>query len=335
MAVRCSRVPRPASRSGKKKPASKPRPGRREQLFFAGGLGSLALLGALEPYLWLGALVGELGFQLALAALLIAAVALAKRAFIVLAAALALALFFVWPLIPLYRSTRPTPQAGPILRVATAHLAGNALDEATLLRWLARERPDAAALTGLRSDLSVGSRLGAYRIARGNVDLRALLLVQSALVVPVRERPTEHPTLTVRAGRCQAQTVAMELPPLAAYTALEARERAIARVTALKPTPRSVWLGHLGSRVEAPDLDGFIAAHALRNAGRGHGRLATAPGSLGPLGFPLSHVLVHGWISVRDVDVKDPIVPGAERTIAGILELTEARCRFTPSAPLE
>ena len=323
------------SRTGKKKPASKPRPGRRAQLLFAGGLAALALLGALEPYVWLGALVSELGFQLALTAIVAAAVALAKRAYIALAAALALALFFIWPLIPLYRSTRPTPQAGPILRVATAHLAGNELDEATVARWLARERPDVAALTGLSRDLSVGTHLGAYRIARGNADLRALLLVQSALVVPTRERPSEHPTLIVRAGRCQAQAVAIELPPLAAYTALEARERAITRVAALKPTPRSVWLGHLGSRVEAPDLSGFIAAHALRDARLGHGRLATAPGSLGGFGFPLSHILVHGWISVRDVDVKDAIVPAAQRTLTGILELTEARCRFTPSAPLE
>ena len=321
--------------SSKKKSAHKARPSHRGQLALAAVLLSIALLSLLEPYVWLGALLNELGLHLALAALLAAGLALYERGWIALAASLALAGFFFWPLFPLYRGTRPTPQTGPTLRVATAHLAGHALDERTLVSWLARERPDAASLTGLASDATLGARLGAYRIARGNADLRAVLLVQSALVVPVRERPNEHPMLTVRAGHCQARTVGIELPPLAAYTALEPRERAIARVTALKPTPRSIWLGHLGSRAEAHDLGAFVAAHHLRDARLGHGRLATAPGSLGALGFPLSHVLVHGWISVRDVEVKAPIVPGAQRTLTGILELTEARCRFTPGAALE
>jgi len=78
-----------------------------------------------------------------------------------------------------------------------------------------------------------------------------------------------------------------------------------------------------------------IAAHALRDARLGHGRLATGPSALGVLGFPLTDVLVHGWISVRDVAVKDPIVNGAQRTVSAVLELTEPRCRFTPSDPLE
>ncbi|MDB4972847.1 MAG: hypothetical protein JWN48_1188 [Myxococcaceae bacterium] len=323
-------MPRGKKKSGKK--AYRPPV---DQLALVALVAVLAVLAALEPYVWLGALVNELGFHLALAAALGAAVAGVKRAWLPTAALLALAGYFVWPLLPLYRSTRPTPQAGPTLRVATAHLAGNELDKDTLLSWLARERPDAAALTGLKSDLAIGARLATYRVARGNAELRTLLLVQSALVVPVRERPNEHPIVTVRAGRCQARTVGIELPPLGAYTALEARARALERVTQLKSTPRSIWLGHLGSRAQAHDLGGFVAAHALRDARLGHGRLATAPGSLGALGFPLSHVLVHGWISVRNVEVKAPIVSGAQRTITGVLELTEARCRSLPSAPLE
>ncbi|MDB4991643.1 MAG: hypothetical protein JWN04_6821 [Myxococcaceae bacterium] len=322
-------------RSSKKKAAHRLFRPAADQLALISCAALVALLGALEPYIWLGALMNELGFHLALAAGLGALVAGVKRAWLVTLALLALAGFFAWPLLPLYRSTRPTPQAGPTLRVATAHLAGNALDEDTLLSWLARERPDAASLTGLKSDLPIGTRIGTYRVARGNADLRALLLVQTALVVPVRERPNEHPMLTVRAGHCQARTVGIELPPLGAYTALDARTRAIARVTELKSTPRSIWLGHLGSRAEAHDLSPFIAAHTLRDARLGHGRLATAPGSLGALGFPLSHVLVHGWISVRSAEVKEPIVAGAQRTISAVLELTEARCRFTPSTPLE
>ena len=304
------------------------------QLAIAGAVATLAGLSLLEPYVWVGALLGELGFQLAICGALAALIAALRRAYIVLAVLLLATLLFVWPLVPLYRTTKPTPQAGPLLRVATAHLAGSRLELDTLASWLGRERPDAMVLTGLREDLGA-ARLGAYRVARGNADLRTLLLVQSALVVPVRERPGAHPVVTVRAGRCQARAVGLELPPLAAYPALEARQRAIASVTELRSAPRSLWLGHLGSRAEAHDLEPFIARHALRDGRLGHGRLASAPGSLGPLGFPLSDVLVHGWISVREVDVKPPLVAGAHRTLSAVLELTEARCRFNRAAPLE
>jgi hypothetical protein len=336
------------ARASKKKSGAKRAPGRasddrkgrlfpfpHDQALLLAGLSLVAVLGALEAYTWLGALINELGFHIVLLSVLAALVAGARRAWLSLAGLLLLAGYFAWPLMPLYRTTKPTPQAGPLLRVASAHLAGQPLDAAALTAWLERERPDAAALTGLASDMDVGTHLGPYRVARGNAELRALLLVQSALVVPLRERPGEHPTLTLRAGRCQARTIAIELPPLSAYTALDARRRAIERVTRLRSTPRSIWLGHLGSRAEALDLAAFTKVHALRDARLGHGRLASAPGSLGPLGFPLSHALVHGWISVRDVSIKPPIVAGAQRTLSGVIELTEARCRFAPDQPLE
>lgn len=322
------------TKSGKKKGAARRTPALRNELAIAGAVASVAALSLLEPYVWVGALLNELGFQLALCAAIGALLAAVRRAFIVFGTLLLALVLFAWPLVPLYRSTKPTPQAGPLLRVATAHLAGNALTLDKLESWLGRERPDAMVITGLREDLGP-ARLGAYRVARGNADLRTLLLVQSALVVPTRERASAHPVVTVRAGRCQARAVGLELPPLAAYTALDARERAIASVTQLSSTPRSLWLGHLGSRAEAHDLAPFIARHALRDGRLGHGRLATAPGGLGPLGFPLSDVLVHGWISVREFDVKPPLVDGAQRTLTAVLELTEARCRFNRASPLE
>jgi hypothetical protein len=323
------------SPSRKKKTAHRFTVSPRSQLALVAGLVALAVFSWLEPYVWVGALVSELGFQIALIALAAAGFAAYRRALIAVAGLLAVAALFFWPLLPLYRATKPTPQAGPLLRVATAHLAGHALDQGALLSWLVRERPDAMALTGLREDIG-GARLGPYRVARGSADLRTLLLVQSALVVPVRERAhPRHAVVTLRAGRCQARAVALELPPLSAYTALEARARAIREATGLSSTPRSVWLGHLGSRAEASDLRALHAAHALRDGRRGHGRLATAPGALGALGFPLSDVLVHGWISVREVDVKPPLVAGAHRTMTAVVELTEARCRFNRAALIE
>lgn len=305
--------------------------GSRHFVLLSALFAAAALLALLAPYVWLGALMRELAFQLALLTTLTGCVAVFRRAWLAALALFALALSFAAPLAPLYRKTRPTPAAGPIMRVATAHLAGARLELATLSGWLARAQPDALALTGLTESASFGPRVGTYRVVRGTAELRTLLLVQSALVVPGRERSGPYPTQAVRAGRCQARLVAVELPPIAAYAALETRARAISALTDISSTPRSVWFGHFGSRADAHDLSEFRAHHALRDGRLGHGRAATAPSVLGALGFPLSHVLVHGWMRVRDLTVGEPLVDGAQRTLIAVVELTEARCRFTRS----
>ena len=316
-------------KKGLRWPAAWSLAGSRHFLLLSAAFAVAALLVLLAPYVWLGALTRELAFHLALLATIAACVALFRRAWLATIALFALAATFAAPLAPLYRKTRPTPAAGPIMRVATAHLAGAQLELATLTRWLARVQPDALALTGLTESASFGTRVGTYRVVRGTAELRTLLLVQSALIVPGRERSGPYPTQAVRAGRCQARLVAVELPPIAAYTALETRARAIAALTDISSTPRSVWFGHFGSRADAHDLAAFRLQHQVRDARLGHGRDATAPSALGALGFPLSHVFVHGWISVREVAVSDALVAGAHRTLNATLELTEARCRFT------
>jgi hypothetical protein len=289
---------------------------------------ALSLLALVAPYVWVGALIQELGFHLALVAAAIAIVALFRRAWLAALLFVIGAGLFVVPLAPLYRETLPTPQAGPIVRVSTHYLAGEALPLDVLHRYLTRAQPDAVALTGLVETSSFGARVGPYKVVRGNDELRSVLLVQSALAVSTRERIGAHPTQLLRAGRCQARLVAVDLPPLAAYTSLEARARRIAALSTLPNTPRSVWFGHFGSRADAHDLGAFRSRHELRDGRLGHGRTATGPGALGPLGFPLSSVLVHGWISVRELDSEPPIVSGAHRSVRATLELTEARCRF-------
>ncbi len=287
-------------------------------------------LGLLEPWLYLGALLRELGFHLALATLLLVAWALVQRWFLAASAALGVAALFALPLVPFYRSTLPTPQYGPTLRVASAHLDGAELTSEALSAWLARERPDAVALTGLRTALGQAS-FESYRVARSG-DQRALLLVQSALAVAQRDGLQGHASMLVRAGRCQARVVTLQLPSLANYTELRQRARRIEAARALPSAPRSVWLGQLGSRAQALDLAGFIDAHQLRDARLGHGRLATEPASLGPLGFPLADILVHGWIGVRELTVVSSPVASAPRALTAVLELTEPRCRFTRTA---
>ncbi len=299
-----------------------------------------AVVGALDRYLWIGALVRELGFHLAWTAMLGAAFALARRAWLPAASLSGLALLFAVPLAPLYRPTRPTPEAGPLLRVATAHLSGAEFGENALRSWLARTRPDAVALSGLKQMRNFGESfdvtprgrasapVGSYRVVRGRADLHLLLLVKSALAVPARENNAERASATLRIGRCALRVVAVELPTLAAYTARDARKRAIAELAKLPRAARSVWLGQLGSRPEAHDLTPLTQPHELRDGRHGHGRFATAPGSLAWFGFPLSHLLVHGWLRVRDLAADRPFAPGAQRTLHATVELTEPPCRF-------
>jgi len=296
-----------------------------------------ALLGALERRVWLGALIGELGLHLALVGLITALVALARRALLVAAGLLVLVAWFGWPLTGFMRATRPTPQAGPILRVATAHLAGAPLDARALASFLARERPDALALTGVVDAPPLADALESYTVVRerGADEPSQLLIVQAALAVPGRGRASPRPHVAVRAGRCQAQLATLSLPTITAHGELPAREQAIAALARAEPPARSIWLGHLGSRAEAHDLTPLLQKHGLRDARLGHGRLATTPAALGPLGFPRSDVLVQGWISVRSMTAEPPLVAGADRTLLAVLELTEPRCRSERAAPTE
>jgi hypothetical protein len=302
----------------------------RDQLPLPAAFLAAWLIALLEPWLYLGALIRELGFHLTLLGLAGVVYALLRRSYVSAAALVPVVVLFALPLLPFYRTTKPTPQSGPVLRVASAHLNGAELSSDVLAAWLARERPDAVALTGLRSDLGQTS-FESYRVARSS-DLQSLLLVRTALAAPQPETLRGHASMLVRAGRCQARVVTLQLPAIAAYAELDVRARMIEAARALPSAPRSIWLGQLGSRGQAHDLQAFFTEHQLRDARIGHGRLANAPASLGPLGFPLSDVLVHGWISVRELNVVPPIVDGAHRALTAVLELTEPRCRFARDA---
>jgi hypothetical protein len=333
MEVRSALVARTASK--KKSPAHRLPRHARILLAMAGTLASAWLIGLFEAHLWLGAAVRELGFHLTLVALGATAVALFVRLWLPAALLFVLAIAHVYPLLPLYRGALRTPQRGPVLRIATAHLSFSPLDEPALLGFLNRERPDALALTGLRPR-PLPHRLGSYRITRGEGSaLGVALLVQSALVAASDAPHPGLPTQLVRAGRCHARVVAVALPLLLDLSASTARSAQLETLEKAASAPRSVFVGLLGSRAEAHDLQRFAADHALRDSRLGHGRTATSPASLGPFGLPLSNVLVHGWISVRELSAAAPLVPGADRTVTSVLELTEPRCRFDRASGTE
>lgn len=298
----------------------------RAQLPLPAAFLALWALAQLEPWLYLGALTAELGFQLVLAALGTLAWALAKRRYLAAAGVATAELLLASPLLPFYRSTKPTPTNGPQLRVVSAHMNGAQLTSEGLSAWLEREQPDALALTGLRSGLGQAA-FGSYLVAHGSSSTGAHLLIQRALTVPPIAPLRGHASSAIRAGRCQARLVALELPAIVRYGELDAREHAIEAARSVPNAPRSVWLGQLGSRAEAHDLKPFFAAHQLRDARIGHGRFATAPPVLGPLGWPMSGVLVHGWIGVREMELLPPLAEGGQRAMRAVLELTEPRCR--------
>jgi hypothetical protein len=286
---------------------------------------ALWLLVKLEPYVWLGALAAEAWLQLGLLSLLAALGALLLRRWLRAGAWLASAVLLLAPGWAFVYPARRTPEQGALLHVAQAHLDGAPLARSALLSWLQRARVDVLSLTGVpATDLAELTRpITGYSVAARLHAARSLLLVRAQLL-PRREAAA---SATLRVARCELELVQIQLPPLSARTELATRERQLRVLAAADKKRRSLYVGHLGSRSGAHDLQPWLVAHGLRDARLGQGLLATAPAQLGELGLPRDHVLVHGWIGVRGASVEQPLVQGAHRTFRATLELTEPRCR--------
>jgi hypothetical protein len=286
----------------------------------------LALLSLLERVVWVGALLSEMRLWLALLALLAGAIITFRGERIAGAATLLVALALGLPSVSLFRSTRPTPQAGPLLRVAHLHAAGVPLTLDDLGQWLSGlGGADVVALSGL-------SGLGHFprRIAGFDVHAEAspvLFLGPHVEAARFPSDPNEPRSVSLAVGKCRVRVVAVDLPSRFDRTAVAKRAEMLTKLAHATPIVRSIWIGHLGSRVEATDIAGLLEAQQLRDSRRGHGLLATAPAVLGPLGLPLDHVLVHGWVGVRERSVEAGATPDTHRTVRATLELTEPRCR--------
>ena len=293
-------------------------------------VGVLLALSVLERHVWIGALLAELRSWLALAALLVVVMALAARERIAALLALVLAVVAALPSAQLYRSTRPTPQAGPLLRVAHVHVAGEPLSRTALTNWLSTlGEADLAVLTGLRGadQAALPASLAGFSV-HAAPNKPALLVASRAQGARFPSDLGELQSVSLAVGRCRVRVVALDLPSRFERTATLARARTLAALEKVSPIVRSVWLGHLGSRVGASDLATLLEAQELRDSRRSHGLLATAPQALGALGLPLDHVLVHGWVGVRERSVQAGATPDSHRTVRATLELTEPRCRL-------
>lgn len=282
-------------------------------------------LGQLDAYVWLGALIAELHLHLALGLVVAGGAALALRRWVRATAWLLCALLFCVPLWPVWRPMHQTPFAGgATIEVAQSELAGAALSPAQLAAWLGRNRYDVVSVTGLRPTqrAQLVPAAHGYSVRRG-LSPGALLLARTTLTP--RLKPGAELSLDV--GHCQLEVEQLILPSLLSPSAATPRSALLRSLVAARPGKRSLYLGSLGSRSAAADLQPLLRELGLRDVRSGHGRLATGPGNLGPLGLPLDHILVHGWIAVVDAEVADPLVPGAHRTLRAKLQLTEPRCR--------
>lgn len=289
------------------------------------GVIALVALSLLDEYVWVGALLSELAFHLALLSLLIALVfALRKR----VARALlfgACALFFAQGSLTQVRETRPTPLHGPTLRVAQAHADGHAPSAAQVARLLASRNVDVLSLTGLGSAQALRrpQANADYRSVSDDHDPSRVLIIKRALAAPAR--PPAGALL--RLGRCQLELVQVELPSLFSAARGSERKRRIARMAQTGREARRIYLGSFGSASEATDLSPLRASQELRDARIGHGRLATSPDALGSaFGLPVDHILLHGWLLAREASSEAPLAPGMHRTLLATLELTEPRC---------
>jgi hypothetical protein len=287
-------------------------------------LAALVVLSTLEAYVWIGALISELGLLLALAVFLLSLFLALKRQHVRALVLAACALFFARGSLPHLRGSRPTPEHGPTLRILQAHAAEAGLSLAQVARLLAQSDADVASLTGLaphglRGQSSFESA-GYDRVAAP--DGAQLLLIKRTLHAPARAGSASF----VRLGRCQVEIVQVDLPSLFAPTALSERRRRIARLARSQREPRRIFVGHFGSRSEASDLAPLRDSQELRDVRLGHGRLATAPALLGPMGLPVDQILLHGWILARGADAEPPLAEGMHRTLSATLELTEPRC---------
>lgn len=285
----------------------------------------LVVLVLLEAHVWLGALLAELHFQLGLSLVLAAAIAGFYRQWVRGAAWLSWGLLLLAPLWPLWRTVRQTPfHGGPTLRVAQCDVAGASLSSAQLASWLGQSRFDVVSATGIGSAQRklLGQGAAGYTTNHGPKP-GVLLFVRSALLP--RQRPDGH--VGLRVGHCNLDIAQLEVPSLISPSTAGARRAQLAPLLASDKQRRSLFIGTLGSRSAAQDLRGFMSQQGLRDVRLGHGRLATAPAALGPLGLPLDQILVRGWIAVAAADVDEPIVAGAHRTLHATLQLTEPRCR--------
>ncbi len=291
-----------------------------------GGAVVLAVLsGLFERFIWLGAVAREWAALLAALCLFLAVVAAIERRWRWTTVLVAGSLIAIAPAWSLLRPVRLTPEKGPVLRVAEATLAGLNVEQKRLSD-LRDGKPDLLAVVG-----ATDATLRLLDTALPELPYRARKLGpdgKQALWSRLPLRGVSHaPVARIRVGKCDVQLLVMSVPSRLRFGQQPQRKRAVQGLAQTDDSARAIWLGSLGSRPQAQDLTDLTAAQRLRDTRLGHGLLASTPTWLGPFGVSQDHVLVRGWIAIRERSVREALADGAHATQLATLELTEPRCR--------
>lgn len=288
--------------------------------------GCLALLALaqLESVVWVGALLAELRLFLLLLTLTAAALTFLRKQALLGTLLLGSALLWAAPLWPSLRRMHATPGHGPNLELVQEDAAHVALSARALASFLGEQNADIVSLTGLRpQDVTNARRWAAgYGALSATADAESAVLVRPALLRGAQRAAKDQ----VQVGPCTVQLTQLNLPSVFRPDAPTRRKALLEAFEASEGLPRRIYFGRFGSRAEAADLADFRRSTQARDVRIGHGRLATAPGALGPLGLPVDQIFVHGWLLVHETRVAPPMQPGMHRALVTRVELTERRC---------
>ncbi len=321
-----------ASKSAGKRPSKRAHPSARwtgASLrvldIVSGGVVGAVVLGVFERFIWLGAVARELGPLLAALSLICAIAAAVLHRWWWLSG---LALACVIALMPAWQLLRPvklSPQRGPLLRVAEATLDGADV-KSERARRLRESAPDLLAVVGATDaalrELDFALPTLPYRARGLGADGKQALWSRLPLHGVSRE-----PVVRIRVGQCDVQVAVISVASSLRYERQAARAKSLRALEPVADSARAIWLGALGSRPQAADLTTLIVKHRLRDTRLGNGMLASNPNWLGPLGVSSDHVLVRGWIAVRERGERQALAEGGHDTQVATLELTEPRCR--------
>jgi hypothetical protein len=286
----------------------------------AGALALCLLLLALQGSLFIGSVLYELAPWLGLAGFVAAGVQLGMRQWDRGAACGVLSSLLLIPAVSFLRGERPTPLHGPTLELRHVHVGlvpptpalMDALAEGAGPRVVSLTFDQDAANTRV-PELARGFR----PMAVAGVGARRLW---------VRALTAGNGPSSVRVGNCSLALAQVALPEIYRVHKRALRLSQIAAMPKRSTAQPGVTLGRLGSAPTAYDLRPLLASQELRDARIGHGRLATFPGFLGPLGLSLDPVLVHGWVAVRELEALSAPAGSPARVVRAVLELTEPRC---------
>jgi hypothetical protein len=208
-------------------------------------------------------------------------------------------------------------------------LGDTPLSASALLTDLISNKLDVGLLSAEDPDALSSQELPGFKRFRRAAPAGAWLLYVRNALAPRARGAISHGAVQIQLGGCAVELQPLALPALTAYPARGERKRALATLEKTPPAPRSVWLGQLGSRPDAADVAELLRRQELRDGRTGHGRMASWPAALGPLGLAREQLLVHGWLRVVSLRMDAPLVTSAGRSLRATLELTDSRCRVT------